>query len=340
MENIKTYNLKKTITITLISAVAFVALIYLASLTLGRFTDTLLPDTGFAWYYWKLPEFAIWASVSAWILYLSHQITAWVLIAKISKQGQIEDGKASRLNIIFLIVNAVFIMLHIAQTMIFYDGLAQTVPVISSQGSVIVMLVIMLIMMNSRRGLFFGKKIKAPKGAMKWIFKSHGFYIAWALVYTFWFHPTEGTLGHLMGFFYMFLLFTQMSLANTSFHNDAKWITVLEVYVAVHGAIVAIEAGNGMWPMFLFGFLFMFVVTGAYGIIKNKITLISITVGYALLAVLAFSGILGNENTIADIHQITWIPVILYGLVFVLIALYQAAYLIGGKKPKELPTTK
>lgn len=334
MENTKTYELKKIVIITLISAVVLVGLIYFTSLTLGRFTETLLPDTGFAWYYWKLPEFALWASVSAWVLYLAHQITAWVLIAKISKQGQLEDGKASRLNIIFLVVNAVFILLHIAQTMIFYDGLAQTVPVISSQGSVIIMLVMMLILMNGRRGLFFGKKIKTPKGALKWIFKSHGFYISWALVYTFWFHPTEGTLGHLMGFFYMFLLFTQMGLANTSFHNEAKWITVLEVYVAVHGAIVAIEAGNGMWPMFLFGFLFMFVVTGAYGIIKNKATLISITIAYALIAALAFSGVLGNDNTIADIHQITWIPIILYGLVFVLIALYQGAYLIGSNSKK------
>lgn len=334
MEKTKTYDLKKTVIITLISAVVLVGLIYLASLTLGRFTETLLPDTGFAWYYWKLPEFALWATVSAWVLYLAHQITAWVLIAKIAKQGQMEDGKASRLNIIFLIVNAAFILLHIAQTMIFYDGLAQTVPVISSQGSVIIMLVMMLILMNGRRGLFFGKKIKTPKGATKWIFKSHGYFIAWALVYTFWFHPTEGTLGHLMGFFYMFLLITQMALANTSFHNEAKWITVLEVYVAVHGAIVAIEAANGMWPMFLFGFLFMFVVTGAYGIIKNKVTLISITIAYALLAALAFSGILGNENTLSDIHQITWIPVILYGLVFVIIALYQGAYLIGSKSKK------
>jgi len=339
MENKKTYNLKKTVVITLISALIMVALIYLSSLTLDRFRDTLLPDTGFAWYYWKLPEFALWASVSAWILYIAHQITAWVLIAKISKQGQMDAGKASRLNIIFLVVNVVFILLHIAQTMIFYDGLAQTVPVISSQGSVIVMLVMMLILMNSRRGLFFGKKLKTPKGAQKWIFKSHGFYIAWALVYTFWFHPTEGTLGHLMGFFYMFLLMTQMALANTSFHNESKWITVLEVYVAVHGAVVAIEAGNGMWPMFLFGFLFMFVFTGAYGIIKSKATLISITIAYAILAALAYSGILGNDNTLADIHQVTWIPIILYGLVFVIIALYQAAYLIGTKS-KTLEASK
>ena len=331
MNNTKKYNLNKTVIISLVSSIVLVILIYLASLTLDSFRITLLEDKGAAWYYWKLPELSIWATVTVWGLYILHQLTAWHLIYKISKQQQTEKGVASKLNIIFLAVNALFILLHIAQTMLFYDGLAQNVPVMSSQGSVIVMLVMVLILMNSRRGLFFGKKIKLPKGAVSWIFKSHGFYIAWALIYTFWYHPTEGTLGHLMGFFYMFLLFIQMSLAKTTFHNNTKWVTVLEVYVAVHGAIVAIEASNGMWPMFMFGFLMMFIVTQAYGIIKKKGTLIAITIAYATLALLAYSGILGNDNTLSDIHQITWIPFILYLLVFVLVALYQGAYLFNNK---------
>lgn len=331
MENKKTYNVRKVGYIAIGIALFLVGLIYLASLTLGRFQTTLLEDTGFAWYYWKLPEVSIAATISAWTLYVAHQIVAWILIVKISKEPMPEKGKMSKLNVIFLIVNAVFIMLHIAQTMLFYDGLAQYVPVISSQGSVIIMLVMVLILLNSRRGLFFGKKVKFPNRAVSWIYKSHGLYIAWALVYTFWFHPTEGTIGHLMGFFYMFMLMIQMSLANTSWHNDIRWNTILEVYVAVHGAIVAIEAGNGMWPMFMFGFLFMFIMTEAYGLTKKRGTLITITIVYFALAVLVFSGVLGNQNTISDIYQITWIPVILYGLVFVVVFLYQGAYLISKK---------
>ncbi len=332
----KKYDLRKTVYISIAASLAFVVLIYLASLTLSRFTSTLLPDTGAAWYYWKLPQVSMWATVTAWGLYAAHQIVSWVLIYKISKQPPMEKGKIGRLNLIFLVVNAAFVALHIVQTMLFYDGLAQYVPVMSSQGSVIVMLVMILILMNPQRGLFFGKKVKMPKGAVSWIFKTHGFYIAWALVYTFWFHPTEGTLGHLLGFFYMFLLFIQMSLANTSFHNDVKWATVLEVYVAFHGAVVAIEAGNGMWPMFFFGFMMMFIVTQAYGIIHKKAALIGVTLVYATLALLTYSGIFGNDNTLADIHQVTWIPIILYGLVFVLVYLYQGAYLIGkGIKKKD-----
>ncbi|MBN2878342.1 MAG: hypothetical protein JXN65_01820 [Clostridia bacterium] len=335
MENKKTFNLKKTVIAALTASVILTVLVYLTSLTLGRFTSTLLEDKGAAWYYWKLPEASLWATITAWGLYAAHQITAWYLVYKISKQPQSEKGKASRLNVIFLVVNAVFILLHIAQTMLFYDGLAQQVPVMSSQGSVIVMLVMILILMNSRRGIFFGKKVKLPKEAVGWVFKSHGFYIAWAVVYTFWFHPAEGTLGHLMGFFYLFMLFTQMSLAGTRFHNDTKWVTVLEVYVAVHGAIVAIEAANGMWPMFFFGFMMMFVVTALYGLTKKKGIILAISIAYILLALLVFSGVLGNDNTLADIHQVTWIPIILYALVFVLIGLYQAAYLLFGRKQKK-----
>ena len=56
--------------------------------------------------------------------------------------------------------NAGFILLHILQTRIWYDGLAQNVSIWSSQGSVVLMLVLILLMENQRRGLFFGKKEK------------------------------------------------------------------------------------------------------------------------------------------------------------------------------------
>jgi hypothetical protein len=314
----KTYDLKKAVSWSLILSAALTVIIYFASFTLVRFRETLLPDTGAAWYFWKLPAPELWATVSMWVLYAAHQVSVWYLIYKLSRCEYAPKGKISKLNMTLLLLNGAFIVLHIVQSMLFYDGLAQFVPVMSSQGSVIVMLVMVLVLMLPRRGLFFGKKVKLPQKGVALINKTHGYYIAWALVYTFWFHPTEGTLGHLMGFFYMFLLFAQMSLAKTSFHMDKRWITVLEVYVAVHGAIVAVGQGNGMWPMFLFGFLMMFIVTQLYGLTNKKPQIVAVTVIYAALAILVYSGVLGNPHTLADIHQITWIPIILYGLVFVL----------------------
>ena len=319
MSSEKTYSLKKTAWISVAVSLVLCLAIYLVSLTLTRFTSTLLPDTGASWYYWKLPRPELFATLSSWGLYLTHQIIAFVMIAKINKTPPLAENEASRLNIQFLIINGVFAALHILQTAFFYDGLAQQTPVMSSQGSVIVMLVFMLIMLNGKRGLFFGKRVKLPAAGVRGVYTIHSYYIAWAIIYTFWFHPTEGTAGHIIGFFYLFLLMIQLSLAKTKLHSNIKWLTLLEVYVAMHGAIVAVEAKNGMWPMFLFGFLMMFIVTGQFGIIKQKSALIGASGVYLIMAFLVYSGVFGNDNTLADIHQITWIPIILYGLVFVLV---------------------
>ena len=326
------YKSNSAVVISLIAAAVLVGGIYLVSLTMSDFRAILGIDTGFAHYYWKLPNITLWGSLTAWVLYLGHQISVWYLAFKLSKQPMMPKGTIGKYNVLMLAVNAIFILLHMLQSALFYDGLAQTVPVISSQGSVIVMLVMVLILMVARRGLFFGKKVPLPKKGTQAVFKVHGYFIAWALVYTFWFHPTEGTLGHLLGFFYMFMLMIQMSMAKTHFHNNIKWITVLEVYVAFHGAMVAVDAGNGMWPMFLFGFIMMFIVTQMYGLIKNRIAIAGIIAGYAAMALLVYSGIFGNNNTLAEIHQVTWIPLILYGLVFVIVWLLQGVVVLIDKR--------
>jgi hypothetical protein len=331
MNNEKTYHLKNVMLVSFAIIAAFIIGIYLVSLTLGRFQSILLPDTGAGWYYWKLPTLAFWATFTAWVLYILHQVSVWRLIYLLKNQPPLADDQVGQINMKLLIVNGVFIALHLLQTALFYDGLAQTVPVMSSQGSVIVMLVMVLILMNGKRGLFFGKKVKLPAKGVQSVFKVHSYYIAWALVYTFWFHPTEGTWGHLMGFLYIFLLMLQMSLGRTKFHTNIKWITLLEVYVAVHGAVVALEAGNGMWPMFLLGFMLMFIITGMYGIISNKVALVGVSVLYLAIVTLVYSGVLGNANTLADFHQITWIPIILYALVFVLALVFAWVYQLVSK---------
>ncbi|NLI53777.1 MAG: hypothetical protein GX417_05555 [Clostridiales bacterium] len=324
MEQQHSYSLKSTLWFVLLFSLLIAAATWLVSPLLEPFRRTLLPDAGAAWYYWKLPHPALWASVSMWVLYLAHQIAVWCLIAKLKDAPRPAAGYIGRYNLLLLIVNAVFIALHLLQTVLFYDALAQFVPVMSSQGSVIVMLVMMLILLNSRRGLFFGKRVYLPPLGVSMTQRVHGYYIAWAVVYTFWFHPMEGTLGHLLGFFYLFLLMGQLSLARTSWHTKIGWLTFLEAFVALHGAVVAILAKNGMWPMFFFGFMMMFVVTQVYGILKNRAAIVAITAGYAALALVTYSGAFrtlftGTPVGWADIHQITWIPVILYGLVFALV---------------------
>jgi hypothetical protein len=148
----------------------------------------LLPDTGAAWYYWKLPKVDLWATITMWIFYLSHQIIVWWLIYKLKDQPPLPKGRIGIHNFWLLIVNVIFIVIHIMQTTFFYDALAQFVPVMSSQGSVIVMLVMILIMLNFRRGLFFGKKVKLPSKGTALVSKIHGYFIAWAMYWKFMWH--------------------------------------------------------------------------------------------------------------------------------------------------------
>lgn len=337
MESQKSYSLKSALWFVFLFSLAVLAAEWLISPLLASFRATLLPDSGAAWYYWKLPRPELLASISMWVLYLAHQITVWVLIAKLKNDPRPAAGRIGRYNLQLLVANAVFIALHLAQTALFYDALAQFVPVMSSQGSVIVMLVMMLILLNARRGLFFGKRVYLPPLGVSVTQKVHGFYISWAVVYTFWYHPMEGTLGHLLGFLYLFLLMGQMSLARTSWHTRIGWLTFLEAFVAIHGAIVAIEAANGMWPMFFFGFMMMFIVTQVFGILKNRVAIAGIIASYVALVLVTYSGALGPMFTgtpvgWTDIHQITWIPVILYGLVFALAWLFAGVGTLLKKK--------
>jgi hypothetical protein len=147
-----------------------------------------------------------------WVFYLAHQIIVWVLIARLKNAPRPAAGRIGKFNMFLLVANAAFIVLHLLQPTLFYDALAQFTPVMSSQGSVIVMVVMMLILLNNRRGLFFGRRVPLPQSGVDLTQRVHGFYISWAVVFTFWFHPMEGTLGHLLGFLYLFLLMGQLSL--------------------------------------------------------------------------------------------------------------------------------
>ncbi len=325
----------------ILASAALTALVYVVSLNLGAFQSILLPDKGADWYYWKLPHPEVWATVSMWLLYAAHQGLVWYLIYKIAKSPRPEEGKLGKYNIAFLLVNAGFIGLHLLQTGLFYDGLAQYVPIFTSQGSVIVMLVMILIMLAARRGLFFGKKVPLPRDGVSGVMKTHSYVIAWALVYTFWFHPTEGTWGHLLGFLYMFLLMLQGGLAKTKLHTSLNWIVVLEVFVGLHGTVVALVSGSLIWSMFLFGFAMMFVVTQMYGIIKNKAVRITLSALYLVFAGLVYRGVLGTGHTITNIYQIFMIPLILYGLVFAISWGYAGVMRLRKKtaKPKRSAET-
>jgi hypothetical protein len=278
-----------------------------------------LPDQGASWYFWKLPMPTFWGRVTAWGLYALHQIAIWSLIYLAQQRIQKYSTRLHRLNYIALGVNAAFILLHFAQTHLWYDGLAQDVSIWSSQASVILLLVMVLLMENKRRGLLFGRKAPLGKQAIAFVRKYHGYFFAWGIVYTFWYHPMEPTSGHLLGFFYMFLLMLQGSLFFTRIHVNRWWTLTQEVLVAVHGTLVAVMTANNMWPMFFFGFGGIFVITQMYGLKLSRPLRAAILVLYIASAITVYTG-----RGLGMLHQITWIPIIEYLAVFII------AGIIGG----------
>ncbi len=276
-----------------------------------------LPDQGASWYYWQLPVQTTAGQLTAWGFYLAHQLFSWGVILRAQRSGLKYTSGLHRLNVLALLGNAFFIVLHLLQTAVWYDGLAQDVSIWSSQWSVIIMLVLILHLENQRRGLFWGKKINFLTETGQLIRRYHGYIFSWGIVYTFWYHPMENTPGHLVGFLYMFLLILQSSLFFTRVHINKYWTFALEILVLFHGTLVAIFQGNDIWPMFFFGFAGIFVITQMHGLGLRPWLRWAFLAAYALGVPLAY-GLMGE---LGRIYQITFIPVTEYGVVFVIAGL-------------------
>jgi hypothetical protein len=277
-------------------------------------------DTGFSYYMWKFRPIdrSNIARITAWSFFAIHLVGNMILLKRLKlDQSNKQDG-LSKFNIYLLIYNAIFIVIHFLHTWIWYDALAQDTPVWSSQGSVIVMLVLILIMENKRRGLFFGKKVPFPKESTSWIVKNHGKFIVLATVFTFWYHPMEFTSFHMFGFFYMFLLFIQLSFARTKIHYNNYFKVVLEVAVLFHGTTVAMVSQNAPFAMFLFGFAAIFFVTQIYGLGLNKKLIVGSQISFLLIVILVYSGLF-TDYTFVDVNEVIRIPFIEYGLAFVFV---------------------
>jgi hypothetical protein len=321
----------------------FTAIIWLLGDNLQPFLETLLPDQGATWYYWKLPTRQPGTMLIVWSLYLIHQLGAWIGIywAQRNLTGKLASKKLTRYNIFMLTWNTAFMVLHLVETQLLFDGLAQDVPIWTSQGSVILMLVFVLIIENRRRGFIMGKKLDKPFTAQVTGFfrRIHMYVVAWALIYTFWFHPMAVDPQLLSGFIYMFFLFTQMSLAWTWIHLDKRWIVFLESYVAIHGMIVAVyntlQHGSAeMWPMFFTGFAFMFVFTYQYALELSRrvnIGIIGAYIGFLFWLYAPTPIGYGRGFQYIMRAEFLWIPIILYLLALVFSGAVYLGQRITGK---------
>jgi hypothetical protein len=306
----------------------FTLLIWYLGPNLNHFIQTFLPFQGGFWYFWKLPTRNFWTMAIVWSFYLANQFLIWGAI--IWAQKNLNEEKANptfdltKYNLVVIAITVFFVFLHLVQTQIWFDGLAQDTPILSSMGSVIILLSMVLIMQNPISGLFLGRKAGKPYTAsvVDFFRHNHMYIFSWALVYTFWFHPMASDPQLLSGFFYMFLLFTQMSLAYTKVHLDQKWIVTLQSWVAIHAVIVAyfntqFFGSTNIWPMFFTGFAFMFVFTYMYALNIKKLIRWLITALYLAFVIWIYIPLpygLGRDPSFLYRLEFLWIPIILYGL--------------------------
>lgn len=305
-------------------SLAFTALIWATGPGLASVPH--LPDQGAAWYFWKLPEATFWSRATAWGFYAAHQLALWGLIYYAQTRVKRYTGGLHPVNIAALAVNAGFIGLHFVQTHVWYDGLAQDVSIFSSQGSVILLLVWVLLMENPRRGLFFGRRLPIRQEIFQAVRRYHGYVFAWAAVYTFWYHPMESTMGHLMGFLYMFFLLLQGSLFFTRAHLNRIWTFTLEVMVLAHGALVAVMQGNQLWPMFAFGFGGLIIITQMHGLGLSRRTRWLLAALYVAGTAAVYAGRGWNK-----LDEIIRIPVIEYASVLLLFGIFWVILRLAGR---------
>lgn len=322
----------------LLGCAALFGLVLLA----GPYSDgvNIGPDRGDFWYYWQRADANAWTRLSAWLPYVIHQLSMWYLIAQARHVRPRYIFGLHWFNVWALAINGGFILLHIAQTKLFYDGLAQDVHEATSMMSVILMLLLILLMENRRRGLFFGKGPAFLNSAGDAVRRYHGYYFSWAIIYTFWYHPVELTAGHLAGFGYMFLLMLQGSLFFTRFHTNRWWTMSLETLFVVHGALVAwfiMQKGqNGPWSMFLFGGVAVFLITQMHGL--------GLSARGKWLIALPLLGIVAAFYAVFPEHimGVTRTPMIMYAGTFVMFlivwALQRCAHLLGGLRPPREST--
>tara|TARA_Y100000588_G_scaffold42064_2_gene40146 strand:+ start:1106 stop:2104 length:999 start_codon:yes stop_codon:yes gene_type:complete len=301
----------------LICAGAITAVIALTGARLSTF-EIIGPTVPFQ-YPWRLVEPDFISQITAWSGYVLHNIYVWTILSLARKEKPGFSENFRWFNWAMLVGNGLFIGLHILQTHLYYDALARDVHEATAQGSVALMLMVILVIEGPRRGLFFGQ-LRFDRRLVEVLRKYHGYLFSWAIIYTFWYHPAVSTQGHLIGFFYMFMLLWQSVLVFNRSHRNRWWTLTLEAMVIPHAVLVAVTQPSNAWRMFGFGFATIFILTQMHGVGWNRATRITFGSIFVIALILAYA-VFGD---ITQIHEVARIPVAEFfvaGVIYVLLVI-------------------
>ena len=243
------------------------------------------------WYYWKLKpkDVTHFTRLFPWLCYICHQLTVWsvLYLGQVAKTkdailtGRTKyTGKMYRYGWMLFGINAVFSLVHLVQTHLTYDGLAQDASYASIDSSMLLLVILIMLVEYSERGWVFGwpslyhtstcsNILRLRLAPIYLLRKYHGYAISWVAVYILWYHPMENTYGHAIGICFAWLILIQGSLMYSKMHLNAWWRFFLQLSVAVYATISAAQAtsvetvlrGTRTWPTYIFGYTFVAALT-------------------------------------------------------------------------------
>lgn len=309
----------------------FVTGVALAILLLGAAQAGLAlepnPGIGLAHYEWQLATPTVWSQITIWGGFALHLLLFWWAIYYAQKHYPKYSDGLRPANYWALGINAVFIVAHYVQSLVFYDAMAQYIPSWTAQATVIMMLVVILGMENQRRGMFFGKKVPLKQEFVRWLKEYHPYAFSFAIIYTFWYHPMVPTPGHIFGFLYTMIVLLQGSLMFTRAHLNTRWRFLMEILVLPHAAFVALFQTEMLLWMFTFGFGGMFIVTQMHGLGLKAWVRNTFYAAFALLVVMVYFVV--REPRF--INEVIRVPAVEFLTLFVIYALWWAFTWTAGK---------
>ena len=301
-----------------IAAAVITGIIALTGVRLSS-VEIIGPTVAFQ-YPWRLVEPNTISQITAWAGYVLHNLYVWIVLSLARNEKPRFSADFRWFNWAMLLGNGLFIGLHILQTQLYYDALARDVHEATAQGSVALMLMVILVIEAPRRGLLLGQ-VRLDRRLIDVLRRYHGYLFSWAIIYTFWYHPTVSTQGHLIGFFYMFMLLWQSVLVFNRSHKNRWWTLTLEIMVLPHAVLVALTQPSNAWRMFGFGFATIFILTQMHGLGWSRLTR-SLFGGIFILFLLMAYVIFGD---ITKIHEVARIPIaefavagLIYGLLVII----------------------
>jgi hypothetical protein len=116
-------------------------------------------------------------------------------------------------------------------------------------------------------------------------------------------------------------------------HLRVRRLRTLHTIQVSDGWLVALNQGSGLWPMFAFGFGAVFVLTQMHGLGLGQTTKRLLYALYVLAVLVSY----GLMSRLTSVHEITRIPILEYGVVGLLYAVFLGVNgvgrLLGGRKP-------